>query len=431
MLDARVKNDQAADRLAQRIETLHKELEGTRRATAAAWCVLARYLEADTKLPEAVRAADKAVEIDPRSISAWTLAARVRESAGSLGDAAAALARLAEIDRRNRIEHLTGVARLEARLGQVEPALKAGRDLLAAAPGNPESYEFFAQLCFGLGRPEEGLDALRRAVRLDPNDTKIALTLAGTLAEQYRTDEAIEMYWRAFDKSDDLDGKIGTVSRLTELYLQRNQLDRLFTRLQHQERDAAPGAGQAKGRDVAICMAQAYASSGDLGSARAELERLLAADTRDTRLMQQLSKLAEEEGDLESAARYQKQQNELAPSDDGTSRLAQLYARSGELEEAEAVWSKMASGKSEPHPDLRRDRQLARPAKARSPSSRSPKSMVRKDPHDWEAIYRQGVALVDLGKPDLAARAFPGAARPGDSDDELSAAARAAARTPS
>ena len=76
------------------------------------------------------------------------------------------------------------------------------------------------------------------------------------------------MYWRAFDKSEDLDGKIGTVSRLTELYLQRNQLDRLFTRLLHQEREAAaPGAAQGKSRDVAVCMAQAYASSGDLGSA--------------------------------------------------------------------------------------------------------------------------------------------------------------------
>ncbi len=268
VLDARVKNDGAANRLGGRMAALRKELDGARGATARPWCELARYLEADAKLPEAVRAADKALEIDPRSIPAWTIAARLRESAGSLGDAAAALRRLAEIDRRNRIEHLTGVARLEARLGQVEPALKAGRDLLAAAPGNPDSYEFFAQLCFGLGRPEEGLDALRRAVRLDPNDTKIALTLAGTLAEQYRTDEAIEMYWRAFDKSEDLDGKIGTVSRLTELYLQRNQLDRLFTRLQHEEREAgAPGAGQAKSRDVAVCMAQAYASSGDLGSA--------------------------------------------------------------------------------------------------------------------------------------------------------------------
>ncbi len=430
VLDARVKNDQAANRVAQRVEAMQRELAASPQATGSRFSELARYLEADGKVPEAVRAADKALEIDPRSIAAWTLAARLRESAGSLGDAAAALERLANIDRRNRIEHLTGVARLEARLGRVEPALKAGRDLLAAAPGNPESYEFFAQLCFGLGKPEEGLDALRRAVRLDPNDTKIALALAGTLAEQYRTDEAIEMYWRAFDKSEELDGKIGTVSKLTELYLQRNQLDRLFTRLQHQEREAAAaGAGQARSRDVAICMAQAYASSGDLGSARAELERLLATDTRDTRLVQQLSKLAEEEGDLETAARYQKQQNELSPSDDGSSRLAQLYVRSGELEEAEAVWSGMASGKSDRHRIFSAMDSLLAQKKV-GPVSEIADALVRKDSHDWESMYRLGVSLVDAGKPDLAGERFQALLELANPDDELSALSRAGSKDP-
>ena len=110
----------------------------------------------------------------------------------------------------------------------------------------PTSYEFFAQLCFGLGRSDEGLDALRRAVRVNPNDTKITLTLAETLAAQYRTDEAIEMYWRAFDKAEDLDSKLGVVTKLTELYLQRNQFDRLLTRIQNQEREVRPGTSQAR-----------------------------------------------------------------------------------------------------------------------------------------------------------------------------------------
>ena len=83
--------------------------------------------------------------------------------------------------------------------------------------------------------------------------------------------------------------------------------------------------------------------------ARSELERLLAVNTRDTQLLQQLSKLSEEEGDFESAARYQKLLTELAPSDDDATRLAQLYSRYGELEEAQVVWSKMAAGKSEAH----------------------------------------------------------------------------------
>ena len=60
VLDARVKNDQAANRVAQRIETMQRELTAAQKPSASAWNVLARYLEADGKLPEAVRAADKA-----------------------------------------------------------------------------------------------------------------------------------------------------------------------------------------------------------------------------------------------------------------------------------------------------------------------------------------------------------------------------------
>ena len=191
-----------------------------------------------------------------------------------------------------------------------------------------------------------------------------------------------------------------------------------------------PGAGQPQQRDVAICMAQAYASSGDLGSARSELERLLAANTRDTQLLQQLSKLAEEEGDLESAARYQKQLNELAPSDDGASRLAQLYARYGELEEAQAVWSKMASGKSEAHRIFQAIDSLLGNKKPQ-PVMEITESMLRKDPHDWEALYRQGVALAELDKPAEAAQRFQELldARHSD-DDEQSAATKARSRDP-
>ncbi len=429
VLDARVENDQAANRLAQRIEALRKELEAAPQPTAPAWIVLARYLEADAKLPEAVRAADKAVEIDPRSVSAWALAARLRESAGSLGDAAEALRRLAEIDRRNRIEHLTAIARLESRLGRIEPALKAGRDLLAAAPGNPENYEFFAQLCFGLGRPEEGLDALRRAVRANPAESGVVLRLAETLAGQYQTEEAIEMYWRAFDRADDLDHKLEVVRKLTELYLQRSQLDRLFARLEHQERDDRRPGEEARRRDVAMCIAQAHASSGDLGSARAELEKLLATDTRDTRLLQQLAKLAEEEGDLESAARYQKMTEELAPSDEGQARLATLLAKSGDLEEAQAVWSKAAAGKSQSFRVFHAMDNLLLNGKP-LPVLELTEASLRADPKDWEALYRQGLALEALGRLKEAAARFEKLIDLPVGDDEKSAFAKAQARNP-
>jgi tetratricopeptide (TPR) repeat protein len=401
-LDAQVKNDVAAGQVAARVEALRQEIDAGDHITAAQLVRLARYLEADGKLPEAVAATGRAIEVDPRSVPAWALAARLRESSGNLGDAASAFRRLAEIDRRNRTEYLTGVAKLEGRLGRAEAALQAGRDLIAAAPGNPESYEFFAELCFQLGRNDEGLDALRRAVRVNPNETKVVLTLAETLAAQFRTEEAIEMYWRAFEKSADLDGKLSIITRLTDQYLQRNQLDRLLARLQREQTDEQ---GQQQQRELAICLAQAYASSGDLGSARSELERLLSANSRDVQLLQQLSKLTEEEGDIDSAAKYQKQLLDLAPSDEGSTRLANLYVRLGEIDEAQSIWSRMASGQNETFRTFQALDSLLGSDRPKAVLEVT-EALLRRDPRDWEALYREGVALAALRKNDEAQARF-------------------------
>src|SRR5262249_44717785 len=147
------------------------------------------------------------------------------------------------------------------------------------------------------------------------------------------------------------------------------------------------------------------ASSGDLGMARSELERLLAANPRDVQLLQQLSKLAEEEGDIEGAAKHQKQLNDLAPSDEGQLRLAQLHVRHGDIEDAQGIWTRMALAQKETHQILQAvDRLLGteKPAAVLEITE----SMIRKDPHDWEALYREGLALADLGKRDDAAQRF-------------------------
>src|SRR5262249_58703181 len=127
-------------------------------------------------------------------------AARIWESGGTLRAAADATRKLAALDRRFRSEYLTAVARLEQRLGRREQALQTGRDLLAASPGNPDVYKFFADLCFQLGDQEEGLEALRRSVRANPSDPQGLLSLANALAEQVRQGEAIELLWRALCK---------------------------------------------------------------------------------------------------------------------------------------------------------------------------------------------------------------------------------------
>src|SRR5208337_3810045 len=126
---------------------------------------------------------------------------------------------------RYRTEYLTTVTKLEQRLGRREHALQAARDLLAASPGNPDVYKFFADLCFQFGDQEEGLEALRRSVRANPSEPQGLITLANALGERMRQGEAVELLWRALEKTPELDAKLGVVERITQLYLENNQFD--------------------------------------------------------------------------------------------------------------------------------------------------------------------------------------------------------------
>ena len=420
MLESRIKNDQAAGQLTERGEALRKELEAAGgKAPAASWSRLARYLEADGKLPEAGRAIDRAIEADPRSVPAWALAARIRESAGNLGDAAEAYRRLAEIDRRNRTEYLTQVAKLEARLGRTDQALKAGRDLIAAAPGQPRELRVLRPALLPARQA-------RRGPRHPPPRRPRQPQRHQDPPDPGR-DPRRPVPHRGSDR-DVLAGlREGRGPRRPARHGQ--PADRAVSPAQPARPAAGPapareGESQQNQREVSICLAQAYASSGDLGMARSELERLLAANARDTQLLQQLSKLAEEEGDLEGAAKHQKQLNELAPSDEGQLRLAQLYVRHGDLEEAQGIWTQMALAQKDSQHMLQAiDRLLGseKPAAVLEITE----SMIRKDPHDWEALYREGLALAGMGKNEDAAQRFRRLLDLRQNDDDKSAFAKA------
>jgi tetratricopeptide (TPR) repeat protein len=379
--------------------------------------LLARYREALHEYPEATKAINDALAMEPSNIPSLAAAARIAEQAGDLKTSADLNRKLAIVDRRARSEYLERVAGLETQLGRVDEAIAAGKELIAASPGNVETYQFFADLCFRLGRHDEGIAALRRASRVNPNEPALLLSLAAALAGQFRTDEAIELYWQAMEKGKNLDDKLSTIGRLTELYLQTNHFDQLLERLERGRREAD------QRREMTICLAQAYQSAGDYGMARQELERLLSEHNRDTQLLFQLSKLAESESDLTTAVKYQEQLAKLAPSGETEYRLATLLARAGENQEAAAILVRLAAKEEDREKMLRNiDSLLGSGQEDTALAVIEPK--LRENPVDWELLYRQGVALVKR-RPADASRPLLALLDLSLSDEELSAAAKA------
>ena len=396
VLKGQIKVFEGAERLTAVIDALAKQLEAGD-AAAAGWYRLARLREAARQFPEATAAINKSLERDGKSVVALTAAARIEEASGNLLDAAQTYRKLAAIDRRSRTLYLTEVAKLEARLGRRDDALAAGRDLLAAAPGNPEHYEFFAELCFQLGQNDEGLETLRRSLRANPSEPKVLLTLAKALADRFRTDEAIELYWRAFEKAGELEPKLDVVSRLADLYLQTNQFDRLLERLERLRREAK------ESRELSICVAQAYHSAGDYGTAGQELVRLLSQNPSDTQLLQQLSTLLEAEGDVAEAAKYQQQLVHLAPSKETETRLAMLLARAGATEEAGTIWQHLTEKEEEPEKIFKAIDSLIGSGK-RDTALAVTERILREQPNNWEALYREVAVLADDKPQEAAAR---------------------------
>ncbi|MCA9054704.1 MAG: tetratricopeptide repeat protein, partial [Planctomycetaceae bacterium] len=185
--------------------------------------------------------------------------------------------------------------------------------------------------------------------------------------------------------------KTTLTEKLTALYLQLNQFDKLIERFERDRRE------EDQRRDMTICLAQAHHSAGDYGTARAELESLLSQETRDTNLLQQLSKLCEGGSDLDGAIEYQRQLAAIAPGHETEFRLAGLLQRSGYTDEATQIFVKLTRREEDPVRLVASIDSLLKQGSYESVLS-IVEPMLSEQRDDWELMYRQGVAWASLDK---------------------------------
>ena len=396
LLEERILSLIAAKQLDHAINDLKLQLHKTEEAgqpsgnpaeplkDVAEWNRLAAYCEAAKKHSDAMDAVKRSITLAPESVASWTLAATLYEQSGRYADAVDAYQKLMSLEPHARAEHLQRIASLEQRLGRREEAMKAGKELIAAGPDNPEFIKFYADLCFHFEERQEALKALRRSVRSTAADCGLIMTLARTLANLNEIDEATSLCWTAFEKSTNLEDKSRAVMMLAEFALRANRFDQFVQKLEQH------GRVSGQEQDAAQCLATAYRVAGDLRSARQSLETLLVADSRDSQLLLQLSRLAEEDGDLETAADYQRRANSVVATDEGETRLADLLVRLGDLSEAEALWNRLAADSARPAEAMAAIDQLIALESIDSARDICDRILTQ-SPDNWEVLVRRGI----------------------------------------
>ncbi len=393
ILHERIKTLIAAGKLDEQTNLLATELNaGTdtksdAKVTAERWRTLALYQDAADKLNEATASAMKVVELEPQSISGWAILANLYERTGRLGDAVDAMKKLATLDRRGISEYLRKTARFQVRLGEFDNALKTGRDVIKATPGNPEAYQFFADLAFEAGQPNAAVEALRQAVRVNPGDEASLRALAKTLADEFQTPEAIDLYWRAFDKAQDLESQTNIVAALSNLYLRSGQFSKLIERLELRSRELNLPT------EMTRCIAMAYREAGDFRKSRETLERLMIDESQNVGLIKELRTLAEQEHNTPQMEQYQRQIVELTDADEERRLLITILGQESLYDEAAKERLRLAESRTD-RVDILKEIDILVSGGYDDVAEMLCQRLLESSPDDWEALnaYR-GILL--------------------------------------
>ena len=360
--------------------------------TAEDWLLLARTEEALNHWTRAASAARMATRLQSNSIEAWTVAARVLERGGQLADASAAWSQIASLDPRNQSSALRRIVTLEQNLGRADNALAAAEKLISSGPNSKDSLQFVTEVCFDLKRPDRAVDFLTRAVQGNPADRWARALRADAYARQFRTSDAISDWWVAFELSQGQPEALVAVRALTVLFQRTGRLDELAGRL-----DALPREEESA-IDPVICGVELWKTAGQFGKARAILQTLPQLTT-DARLLEEATILSEQLQDFESAAEYQRLQNQLKPSKQGVARLAGLLVRAGKLSPSEAEWMKHGGEFASPQ-EILGSIDHALEMNLLDDASGLGRRMNERFPNDWECLLRMAVTAWKRGQLD-------------------------------
>lgn len=141
---------------------------------------------------EAARAWETAVALDPTFAPAYFALVDQAVTAGNLR---AALIRLRTLRAANpTVKHVECVqSSLLFQNGQTLQAMRAAQEAVRREPDCPQAHSLLGMTQLACGLRQEGVASLRTAHRLAPSDEPIALTLAQSLAQTGRADEAMRI----------------------------------------------------------------------------------------------------------------------------------------------------------------------------------------------------------------------------------------------
>ncbi|MCL2710764.1 MAG: tetratricopeptide repeat protein [Planctomycetaceae bacterium] len=341
-------------RLAEGVRIVQSTVETS--PTARSLWHLAVLHQAEANYPLAVAAVERALEVSggrkpagdspddslgaspaglrPPLLPLSRFAAELYEQSGDTSKAIALYQTLVQSDPARSGNHWQKIITLQIHRGELSQALESTRNLLGRGTENAERLRFVADLFLSVNRRTEAIGLLRQALIHEPGNTDVLRILAQTLADSEQHEEAIELFWRLYDRLDHFSAKLSVIEILAAQY---NQLDRdedLIEHLQQMSRNFD------RRREAMQALVRAFMIQGDYDEAQNVLEDLLdMPDDSKTEsefaslwVLRELVSIAERQEDFETAAQYQEILAQKSTDPKEQQYLFHLYDKLGDTE---------------------------------------------------------------------------------------------------
>ncbi|MCA9061500.1 MAG: tetratricopeptide repeat protein, partial [Planctomycetaceae bacterium] len=400
-----------AGRLAVETEMLSRSLtdsedDFTGEQRIHSWLKLAAMLEAGGQVPAAIETVRSAAKLAPERLDITRRLAELLQKADRLREAIEVWALAAEADPQRRFQYFRSISELELSLGNREAALAAARTAFEHAATDPEIVTFLAQMQLDLGEADAAIGTLRDFAGRSQDNAAAHAALAAALADQFRTPEAVQSYWEAFDYADSVDEQESVVVNLMLLAQRSRQTTEIMRQLRMRT------ARIPDPLDAAVLNSTALLAIGDPDASFRELESLLVTQPGNTRLLRRCVRLAEIRGDHEAAVEFQTRLSEHSAEGDERSRLTALEVLAESDSVGDALLRSFRAGLLSREELVDRIDSLI--ASGQEAEAASVCQQLLNRPGDssesWQIPYRLAIALWRLGDRPAALEQFAGIA---------------------
>ena len=391
--------------LAEKIETVESELERSGLSAADIFAKQKRLAKMYLKFGNITYALEvllkaKAHQPDDVIINRWLAEVYTRQNRRD--DANATYMYLIEIDSANTREYYTNIARAHLNIMDFDGATEAAKQVIAYSPRNPEGHQMLAEIAKQSGNYDSAIDSLKQALRLRPEAIEIRAELAATFKLSGKPRQALAQYWRCWELSDSVEGKLAFVKPLSEAYYDLGRRGEFEEKLKQLSKSNTSGVGPV------IALAELYRMEGDLPSARFQLARALDRERENPDLLTQLVNISIDLGDNQDALTYQQRLVKAHPDPSHQRRLGELLFDVGREQEAIQAWTKLLHAKNQTlEAEIKLATLLIRHGlldKALFVLERAAEKITGTDAHI--ALYQLGVALVRMNEFDRARTHF-------------------------